>query len=326
MTKSAYFSVCGFLVFFMIFPMPAPGLIQAADYPEKGVTLMVPYAPGAVTDLGARALADAMEKDLKKPVVVVNRPGGGTTIAGNAVATAKPDGYTLGYFPSSASLPEVYTYFYQAPYSSKDLRPVCRVVAPVLTVAVKGDSSVNSIKDLAEHARKNPGTKIGTNGKSTTGYLAIRAIAKAENVNLVDVPFEGGTHILAAILGGHVPAGVPSFPEVKSLADAKQIKILAFLIEKRAEFAPSVPTMVELGYRLAAPSFNAVFAPKGTPDTIVGRLNDAIAKITQEPAFRTRINNIGMQVFFEDTKSFEKSLEQQKKNLQQFFKEEGLVK
>jgi tripartite-type tricarboxylate transporter receptor subunit TctC len=287
---------------------------------------MVPYAPGAVTDLGARALADAMERDLKKSVVVVNRPGGGTTIAGNAVATAKPDGYTLGYFPSSASLPEVYTYFYQAPYSSKDLRPVCRVVAPVLTVAVKGDSPITSLRDLAEYARKNPGTKIGTNGKSTTGYLAIRAIAKDENVNLVDVPFEGGTHILAAILGGHVPVGVPSFPEVKSLADAKQIKILAFLIEKRAEFAPNVPTMVELGYRLAAPSFNAVFAPKGTPDTIVGRLNDAIAKITQEPSFRTRINNVGMQIFFEDTKSFERSLEQQKRNLQQFFKEEGLVK
>jgi tripartite-type tricarboxylate transporter receptor subunit TctC len=326
MTKSARFSVCGFLALFTIFLMPGPAPIQAADYPEKVVTLMVPYAPGAVTDLGARALADAMERNLKKPVVVVNRPGGGTTIAGNAVATAKPDGYTLGYFPSSASLPEVYTYFYQAPYSSKDLRPVCRVVAPVLTVAVKGDSSVNSIKDLAEYARKNPGTKIGTNGKSTTGYLAIRAIAKVENINLVDVPFEGGTHILAAILGGHVPVGVPSFPEVKSLADAKQIKILAFLIEKRAEFAPNVPTMVELGYKLAAPSFNAVFAPKGTPDTIVGRLNDAIARITQDTAFQTKINNIGMQVFFEDTKTFERLLEQQKKNLQQFFKEEGLAK
>jgi tripartite-type tricarboxylate transporter receptor subunit TctC len=267
-----------------------------------------------------------MEKNLKKPVVVVNRPGGGTTIAGNAVANAKPDGYTLGYFPSSASLPEVYTYFYQAPYSSKELRPVCRVVAPVLTLAVKGDSPVNSVKDLAEYARKNPGTKVGTNGKSTTGYLAIRAIAKADNVSLVDVPFEGGTHILAAILGGHVPVGVPSYPEVKSLTDAKQMKILAFLIERRADFAPNVPTMVELGYRLAAPSFNGVFAPKGTPDAVVARLNDTIARITQEPAFQTKINNIGMQVFFEDTRSFERSLDQQKKDLLQFFKEEGLVK
>jgi tripartite-type tricarboxylate transporter receptor subunit TctC len=326
MAKPMVVPICGLLAFFSILLVPAPVPTQAAEYPERTITLLVPYAPGAVTDLGARALAEAMEKNLKKAVVVVNRPGGGTTIAGNTVANAKPDGYTLGYFPSSASLPEVYTYFYQAPYSSKELRPVCRVVAPVLTVAVKGDSPVNSLKDFAEYARKNPGTKIGTNGKSTTGYLAIRAIAKAENLSLVDVPFEGGARILAAILGGHVPIGVPSYPEVKSLADAKQMKILAFLIERRADFAPNVPTMVELGYRLAAPSFNGVFAPKGTPDAVVARLNDAVTRITQDAVFQTKINNIGMQVFFEDTKSFERSLEQQKKNLQQFFKDEGLVK
>lgn len=318
--------ICAFLAFFSLLLMPALAPIQAEEYPERPITLLVPYAPGAVTDLGARALAEAMEKHLKKVVLVVNRPGGGTTIGGNAVVNAKPDGYTLGYFPSSASLPEVYTYFYQAPYSSKDLKPVCRVLAPVLTIAVKGDSPVNSVKDLAEYARKNPGTKVGTNGKSTTGYLAVRAIGKAENASFIDVPFEGGAQILAAILGGHVPVGVPSYPEVKSLADAKQIKVLAFLIEKRADFAPNIPTMVELGYRLAAPSFNGVFAPKGTPDAIVGRLNDTIARIAQEPAFQTKINNVGMQVSFEDTKSFEKSLEQQKRHLQQFFKEEGLVK
>src|SRR4030065_1186854 len=98
--------------------------IAAASYPARTITLVVPYAPGGVTDLGARALAEAMERHLKQPVVVVNKPGGGTTIGGNAVVTSKPDGYTLGFFPTSASIPEVFTHFYQAPYSSKDLKPV----------------------------------------------------------------------------------------------------------------------------------------------------------------------------------------------------------
>ncbi len=314
---------------FLIFPMAllmGSGADGAAVYPDRAITLVVPYPPGGVTDLGARALADRMEKNLGKPVVVVNKAGGATTMGGIAVATARPDGYTLGFFPSSASIPETYTYFYQAPYSSKDLRPVSKVGIPVLTIAVKGDSQLNSLKDLVEFARKNPGTKIGIHGKSTLGYLAMRAIAKAENVNLVEVPFDGDTQIVPAILGGHVPAGTPAFPAVRSLIDAKQIKIFAMLLEKRADFAPNVPSIVELGYNFPGGSYLGVFAPKGTPDEIVKKLNDVIGKIAQDPEFRSKIHNMGTQVSFEDTKSFERSVNQYKESLQTFFKEEGLVK
>jgi tripartite-type tricarboxylate transporter receptor subunit TctC len=288
--------------------------------------LIVPYPPGGVTDLGARALADALENHLKKPVVVVNRAGGATTIGGNAVVTAKPDGYTLGFFPSSASIPEVYTYFYQAPYSSKDLKPVCKAAIPVLTLSVKGDSPMNTVKDLVEYARKNPGTKVGIHGKSTVGYLAMRTIAKTENINLVDVPFDGDTKIVPAILGDHVPVGTPAYPAVRSLVDAKQIKALALLIDKRADFAPGTPSIAESGYRLPAGTYLGVFAPKNTPDDIAKKLSDVIAKITAEREFRTKVHGMGIQVSFDDTQSFQKSISQYTENLQTFFKEEGLVK
>ena len=297
-----------------------------AEYPDRAITLVIPYPPGGVTDLGARALAEAMERHLGKPVVAVNRAGGATTIGGAAVASAKPDGYTLGFFPSSASIPETYTYFYQAPYSSKDLRPVAKIGVPVLTIAVKGDSPMNSVKDLAEYARKNPGAKIGIHGKSTLGYLAMRAIAKAENVNMIDVPFDGDTKIVPAILGGHVPAGTPAFPAVKALLDAKQLKVFALLLEKRADFAPSVPTIVELGYNFPGGSYLGIFAPKATQDDIVKKLNDVVAKIGQDAEFRAKIHNMGTQVLFENTQAFEKSINQYKESLQVFFKEEGLVK
>ena len=298
----------------------------SAEYPERTITLIVPYPPGGVTDLGARALGEAMERHLNKPVVVVNKAGGATTIGGNAVANAKPDGYNLGFFPSSASIPEVYTYFYQAPYSSKDLKPVAKIAVPVLTIAVKGDSPLNNLKDLVEYVRKNPGTKIGIHGKSTQGYLVMRTIAKNENVNLIDVPFDGDTKIVPAILGNHVPAGTPAYPSVYSLIDSKQIKALVLLIDKRADFAPNIPTIVEAGYKLPAGSYLGVFAPKGIPDDLVKKLNDVIAKIAQEPEFRNKVHNMGIQVLFEDTKSFERSIDQYKENLQSFFKEEGLVK
>ncbi len=300
--------------------------IHAATYPERAITLVVPYAPGGVTDLGARALAEAMEKYFKHAVVVQNKPGGGTTIGGNAIVTAKPDGYTLGFLPTSASLPEVFTYFYEAPYSSKDLRPVCRILAPVLAITVKEDAPWNSLKDLVEYARKNPGLKMGTHGKSTLGYLAMTTVAKAEKVSLVDVPFDGDSKIVPALLGGHVPVGTPAFPAIKSLLDAKKVKVLALCIEKRADFAPEIPTVVELGYKLAFISYLGVFGPKGLPDDLVKKIDEVVHKISEEQAFRTKINNMGTQLNYETTDSFEKSLIRYRENLQSFFKEEGLVK
>lgn len=328
MNKGAWTRTCGLILSLVFFILMLAGATNApaAEYPDRAITLVIPYPPGGVTDLGARALAEAMEKYLKKPVVAVNKAGGSTTIGGNAVATAKPDGYTLGFFPSSASIPEVYTYFYEAPFSSKDLKPVSKVGIPVLTIAVKGDSPMNSVKDLVEYARKNPGTKIGIHGKSTQGYLVMRSIAKAENISLIDVPFDGDTKIVPAILGGHVPAGTPAFPAVGSLIDAKQIKALALLTEKRADFAPTIPSIAELGYKMAFGAYLGVFAPKGTPDDIIAKLNDAIGKVAQEPQFRAKIHGMGTQVSFEETKAFEKSINQYKEALQVFFKEEGLVK
>jgi tripartite-type tricarboxylate transporter receptor subunit TctC len=328
MRRRQFIKICGFLLMPVVFVLilAAGNQTMAAEYPDRAITLVIPYPPGGVTDLGARALADAMEKQLKKPVVAVNKPGGSTTMGGNAVATAKPDGYTIGFFPSSASIPEVYTYFYEAPFSSKDLKPVSKVGIPVLTIAVKGDSPMNNVKDLVEYARKNPGAKIAIHGKSTQGYLAMKSIAKADNVSLIDVPFDGDTKIVPAILGGHVPAGTPAYPAIISLIDAKQIKVLALLIEKRADFAPNIPTIVELGYKFAFGAYLGVFAPKGTPDIIIKKLNDVIGKIARDPQFRAKINGMGTQVNFEETRAFEKSINQYKDALQVFFKEEGLVK
>lgn len=297
-----------------------------AEYPERPINMVVPYPPGGITDLAARALADAMEKQLKNPVVVVNKAGGSTTVGGNAVATSKPDGYTLGFFPSAASMPEVYTYFYQAPYSGKDFKPVAKAAIPVLTISVKGDSPMNSVKDLVAYAKQNPGVKVGLHGKATQGYLVVRTIAKNEKVNLVEVPLDGDAQIVPAILGGHILVGTPAYPAVKSLADAKQIKVLTLLMEQRVDFAPNLPSLSEAGYKQPAGTFLGVFAPKGTPDSVVKKLNDVIAKVSQDPDYRAKVHGMGIQVSYEETNAFAKAIGQYTANLQAFFKEEGLVK
>jgi tripartite-type tricarboxylate transporter receptor subunit TctC len=298
----------------------------SAEYPERAITVIVPFPPGGVTDLGARAFAEGMEKLLKQPFVVVNKAGGATTIGGNAVATAKPDGYTLGYFPPMASMAEVYSYFYQAPYTSKDLQPVCRVATAVGAICVKGDSPINGFPDLIEQIRKNPGTKWGINTKTSPSYILMRAIAKKEDLKIIDVAFDGDVKIVPAILGGHILVGSPTYPSVKSLVDAKEIKVPVLLVERYEDFMPKVRTIVEFGYKVPPGMSNSVFAPKGTPAEIVKKLNEAAATLSRDSGFRGKLMGLGILPSFEETKSFEASIDREIKELQGFFKEEGLVK
>jgi tripartite-type tricarboxylate transporter receptor subunit TctC len=297
----------------------------AHAFPERPISLIIPFVPGGVADITARTLAEMMEKELKQPVVIVNKPGAGTTIGGNAVATAKPDGYTLGYVPLGGMLPEAFSFFNEAPYTSKDLRIVSRVTTPVLTVVVKGDAPWNSLKDLVEYGRKTP-IKVGSHGKNGQGYTFMSTMARAEKIPLIDVPFEGDAKIVPAVLGGHVPVGTPAFPAAKALIEAKKLKVLALLLEKRAEFAPELPTVIEAGYKLPYVSFLTVIAPRATPDDVIRKLDETIRKISATPEFRTRVHNTGTQVGYEDSATFEKTLVRYKDTLAAFFKDEGLVK
>jgi len=302
--------------------------LHAADsaYPNKAITIVVPFAPGGVTDLGARALAEAMEKRLKQPVIVVNKPGGATTVAGLAVATAKPDGYTLGFFPGAASLPEEYSYFYAAPYSSKDLRPICNVMFSVLTIAVKGDAPWNNLKEFVEFARNNPRTKYGHTGKSTVQYVVMVTIAKTEKLDLVDVPFEGDSAQVPALLGGHIPIGIIAFPVVKPLYEAKKVKVLGIILEKRASYAPEIPTVSELGYKLAYVPYVALYGPKGTPSEVVKKISELVREISRDNDFLNRVKTLALELSYLDTASFENYLVRYRNNLQTFFKEEGMTK
>jgi tripartite-type tricarboxylate transporter receptor subunit TctC len=297
-----------------------------SDYPNKPISIVIGVPPGGSTDMAARVLAQFMEKQLKQPVVIVNKPGAAGTIGGYAVVSAKPDGYTLGYFPGSGSIPEIYSYFYAAPYSSNDLRPVCRVHVPVITIAVKADAPWNNLKELVEHARKNPGMKFGHIGKSTLQYVVMATISRAENLRMIDVPFDGDSTMVPALLGGHIPVGTPVLYVIKSLLDGKKLKVLAVCLQKRAPSAPDIPTVAEAGYKLAYVPFFGLYAPRKTPDEIVKKLDDVVRKIAEDKEFQEKNKAMDMPVEYEDVASFEKYLVHYKENIQSFFKNEGLVK
>lgn len=297
-----------------------------ADYPNRSISIILGVPPGGSTDMGARLLAQFMEKELKQPVVVVNKPGAAATIGGYAVVSAKPDGYTLGYFPGSGAVPEVYTYFYSAPYTSNDLRPIARVHAPVIAITVKEDAPWNSLKDLIDYARNNPGMKFGHIGKSTTQYVIMTTIIKAANLQMVDVPYDGDGTMVPALLGGHIPVGTPVLYVIKSLVEAKKLKVLAVAVQKRVPSAPDIPTIAELGYKLPFVSFLGLFAPKKTPDEVVKKLDDTIRKVLDDKEFQEKNKAMDMPVDFDGPAGFENYLANYKKNAQAFFKEQGMVK
>ena len=298
----------------------------AGDYPSRAVSIVVPMPAGGVTDLCMRALAEELEKHFGKPFVVTNKPGGATTVGGYAVASAKTDGYTLGALIVSSAQPELFTYFTSAPYSSEALRPICRVFGPVLTLTVKSDAPWNSVQDIVEHARKNPGLKIATHGKGTLSHLVLRTIAKKENVILTDVPYAGGSPMIPAVLGGHVPVVTPAMTDMSSLLEAKQLKVLAVLTDRRAPFAPEIPSVVELGYKLAFVSYVGLFGPKGLPEEVVAQLNGAVQKIASDPAFQKKIYALSTIISYEGPRDFQNAMARYGEGLKTFFTEEGLVK
>ena len=319
-------SICVLVGFFLVGLFLTGAYGAAPDYPNRAITMIVPYPAGGVTDLAARALADAMEKHLKQPVVVMNKVGGGTTIGGYAVASAKRDGYTLGFFPVATAIPEAFEYFQEAPYSSKDLRPISGVVTPFMSVTVKEDAPWNSFKELVDYSKKNPGIKVGTGGKQTLQHMFLTTLNRTEKTGFVGIPFAGDAQNVSALLGGHVSVIMQDYSAVKSLADAKKFKVLAVIHEKRADFAPMVPTVGELGYPVRFVSILGVVGPIGLPEEIVEKIDKLVAGICREQDFQTKIRNAALQIYYQDPTTYQTHLSRYKENVIAFFKEEGLVK
>ena len=317
---------CVILFLFLIVSLSSEAGAAAAKYPDRPITLVVPYPPGGSTDLAARVFAEGLEKALKQPVVVNNKAGGASTIGGNTVALAKADGYTLGYLPFHTANPEAYSYFMDAPYSGKDFKPICNVTAGVSAIAVKTEAPWKTLKELIDYARKTPSVKSGTSGPGTPPYRLLMTLGKAEKFKFVHVPFQGDAEVCIGLLGDHISFAGLIYAAGKNLADGKKIRILAVSAPKRLEFAPDIPTIKELGYPSASPDPQGVYGPKGTSGEVVKVISEAASKVVVTPEYRTRVHSMGVSVNFEDASIIEKSNAQMKDEIVTFFKEEGLVK
>lgn len=297
-----------------------------AQYPERPINLIVPYPAGGVTDLAGRAFAEGLSRRLGRPVVVLNKTGAGATIGGNFVATANPDGYTLGFFPIAAVAPEAFKFLYHTSYSSTDLKAIASVAVTAMSFAVKADSPIRTMRDVVRVARDEGGIQVGTPGKQGLPSMILTMMARQENVKIQDVPFGGDSKTLPALLGGVIPVAAIDYSVLRSSVQAGKIRVLAVCSDQRVDFAPDVPTMQELGYQQPYVSSLGIFAPKGLPAHLVEKLQEAARAVTQDRAFAERMQQMSIQPAFKDAATYQKIVFRDRDNLIRFFEQQGLLK
>lgn len=263
----------------------------AQMYPSKPITLIVPFGAGGRTDLTARGVAQALEKHLGKPVIVVNKPGAGGVIGAKVVANADPDGYTVGIF-SSAVVSAQYTVETGTNLDDYKLAGVMEV-SPA-AISVNYSSPWKTLGDLVAAAKKSPGQlKLGMIPGGSAQVFA-GGFVEGADVQMNMVPFKGDAPGVTALAGGHIDAHVAVPASYKALSDAKKVRMLAVAAEKRMSTFPEIPTMREQGVDLVIGSFHGLFVPKETPDSIVATLESALKKAMNEKVVNEQMSNVGL--------------------------------
>jgi tripartite-type tricarboxylate transporter receptor subunit TctC len=282
-------------VLFVILSLIAVAPSQAADFPTKEVQIIIPWAAGGATDLVFRALAATTSKYLGKAAVVVNKPGAGGVIGAKEVSSARPDGYTLGFF-STGVLTAQYTV--PTPSNLKDYDVVSLVNIDPAALAVQESSPWKTVKDLVEYGKKNP-DKIQMGmipGASSQIFAA--AFTNTAGIQVTFVPFKGDADGAVALAGGHINAHFAVPVSYKSLVDAKKVRILGVAADKRHGLYRDLPTFRENEVDLVIGSWHAVFVPKGTPMNVIQILEAALEKTMNDKEVNEQMARAGLGVVY----------------------------
>ena len=300
-------------------------VVAAVDYPTKPITLYIPYSAGGTTDTSARVLASAAEKILGRPIICVNKTGGGGTVMMGLLKNEKPDGYTLGIIPTPTitRTPHILDVEYDG---FKDFSFIMKYGLYTMFLVVNGDSPFNTFGDFVDAAKKNPGKiSFSTPGPMEAGVLVPAAIANIEKLEWNAVPFPGSGEGMTALFGKHVDAfsGAGGVETHLSQVKSGELKVLATYNDVRSPAVPEVPTLMELGYDIAIRSGIAIGGPAGISEEIIEVLEDAFLKAMDDPDFIEVTNRILMPTIKMNSKQLKESLEKDYVILGDLLKEIG---
>jgi tripartite-type tricarboxylate transporter receptor subunit TctC len=266
-----------------------------AAYPERPITLVVPYAPGGSADALARVLAVRVGMKLGTTVIVDNRPGASGTIGAGFAAKAAPDGYTVLYDATPYSInPHL---FARMPYAANALQPLALVALAPNIVIVRAESPLKSIKDLADKAKAEPGKiNFASGGSGTVQRLAAELLRQRLGLDMVHVGYKSGGPAITDVMGGQVDFMFSTIAASYPLVSSGKLRALAVSSPQRSPRLPEVPTIAETvvpGYE--AYEWNGVFLPTGTPAPIAEKLHKAVVEALKEEEVKKRFVDVGVQ-------------------------------
>jgi len=281
----------------------------AQDYPSKPVTMVVPFPPGGVAEIVGRPLASVMEKSLKQPVVLINRPGAGGAVGMASVAKGATDGYTILMGLSSISIFPVSDRLNgKTPaYELKDFAPIALITADPTVLVVRTDGPYKTLKDFVAAAKANPGKiNYSSSGVYGTLHVAMEIFANAAGIKLFHVPYQGGGPAVTALLGGQVEALASGPAAAISQIRGGKMRALASWSTERLALLPDIPTFKELGYDAEFYIWTGVFVSAATPAPIQARLRDAVRAAATSDEFRSAMEKVQTPVAYLDAPEFQK--------------------
>ena len=296
-------------------------------YPTRSIECVIPFAPGGPTDTAIRIIQPQLSANLGVPLVLVNKAGGGGALGMDAVAKAKPDGYTLAATVRStvtilpATQPDV-------TYKLSDFAVVGAFAVDSQVVLVKAGSPWKTLEELVEFAKKNPGKlSYGTAGLGTNSFFTMELLKLTYGLDMTHVPFGGSGPVKNAVLGGHVQVGAASLSPMLSVLRSGDVVALATSATKRIASIPNVPTMTEKGQPDASLSTWAeIYAPAKTPKAVVDRLAQALEKTMKDPAVVSAIEKAGLVVEYHTPEDTLKLIQRENEIVTRLAKQLGLGK
>jgi tripartite-type tricarboxylate transporter receptor subunit TctC len=281
----------------------------AQDYPTKPITMVNPFPPGGVVDIVGRPLAALMEKNLRQPVVMINKTGAGGAVGMASVAKGPTDGYTILMGLSSISIFPVSDRINgkMPSYELSDFAPIALVTADPTVLVVRTDSPYKSLKDFVDAAKANPGKiNYSSSGVYGTLHVAMEIFANAAGIKLFHVPYQGGGPAVTALLGGQVQALASGPAAAIGQIKGGKMRALASWSTERLALLPEIPTFKELGYDAEFYIWSGVFVSAATPPAIVSRLRTSVKEAATSAEFKAAMEKVSTPVSYLDAPEFKK--------------------
>lgn len=269
---------------------------MADDWPDKPVTVIVPFAAGGNTDGIARMTAQHLSDAFGKQFVVENRPGAGGAIAADIVAKAKPDGYTLFLtaLPVMAIVPVINKVRYD---SLKDFTPISNVATNAFVLVVNKDLPIKTLADFVDYVKARQGKlSYGSAGIGSLNHLSMALFLKRAGLDMTHVPYKGNAPALSDVVAGHIPAMFSNLSDALPQAQGGTVRMLAVSSKARSPQAPQVPTVAESGYAgFNVLTWNGLMGPAGLPQAIVDKIAKEMSGAVKNPTFAQRLDKFGVE-------------------------------